>query len=79
MVDIPVLDVLLHQEPVGTLTLLSGDRALFSFNDFYINDTERGTLSLSFRDQYRKSRWYPSMISTTYQKTCAALVARRSR
>jgi serine/threonine-protein kinase HipA len=52
MVDTPVLDVVLHQEPIGTLTLLSGDRVLFSFNDIYVNDPGRPTLSLSFKDQF---------------------------
>lgn len=52
MVDTPILDVILHQELIGTLTLLSGDRVLFSFNDNYINDPERPTLSLSFKDQF---------------------------
>ena len=41
-----------NHEPVGTITLLSGDRVLFSFNDIYINDPARDTMSLSFKDQY---------------------------
>ena len=51
MAKITVLDVLLYGEPVGTLTLLPGDRVLFVFSDEYIKDPERPILSLSFKDQ----------------------------
>ena len=47
----PVLNVLLHGEAVGTLTRLGGDRILFAFNDDYIENPRRLTLSLSFRDE----------------------------
>lgn len=50
MPDVAVLDVLLHGEAIGTLTQLGGDRNLFAFTDTYINDPERKTLSLSFKD-----------------------------
>jgi serine/threonine-protein kinase HipA len=43
------LTVLLHGQSIGTLTLLAGDRNLFAFNDGYISDLERPTLSLSFK------------------------------
>jgi len=36
MTDVHVLDVLLHDDPVGTLTRVSDDRTLFPFNDSYI-------------------------------------------
>ena len=45
-----VLDVLLHGNAIGTLTQLGGDRTLFAFNDDYIGNPRRPTLSLSFRD-----------------------------
>ena len=45
-----VLDVLLHGEAIGTLTQLGGDRTLFAFNDDYIGNPRRPTLSLSFQD-----------------------------
>jgi len=51
MADISVLDVLLHGKPIGTLTQLGGDQNLFAFNEDYINDTQRATLSLSFKDE----------------------------
>jgi len=52
MADVNVLNVLLYGEPVGTLTRLQGDRTLFAFNDGYIEDPNRPTLGLRFRDQY---------------------------
>ena len=51
MRDLPVLEVLLHGEPIGTITHLPGDRNLFSFNQHYIDQKERSTLSLSFKDR----------------------------
>ncbi|MFO7686219.1 MAG: type II toxin-antitoxin system HipA family toxin [Desulfobacterales bacterium] len=50
MSDLPVLDVALSGRPVGTLTLLPGDRTLFAFHQAYIDDPDRPTLSLSFKD-----------------------------
>lgn len=51
MADVSVLDVLLYGERIGTLTFLQGERTLFAFSDAYINNAERATLSLSFKDQ----------------------------
>jgi serine/threonine-protein kinase HipA len=50
MPDVSVLDVLLYGEPIGTLTFLQGERTLFAFNEAYINNKSRPTLSLSFKD-----------------------------
>jgi serine/threonine-protein kinase HipA len=50
MADVSVLEVLLYGEPVGTLTLVPGDRSLFAFNEDYIADEDRPTLSLGFKD-----------------------------
>lgn len=52
MPDISVLDVLLHGENIGTLTLVQGSRTLFAFNRTYIDNPARPTLSLSFKDQF---------------------------
>ncbi len=52
MADVAVLDVLLYDEPVGTLTRLSGDRTIFAFNEAYAEDRNRPTLSLSFKDSF---------------------------
>jgi serine/threonine-protein kinase HipA len=52
MPDVSVLEVHLHGSPIATLTLVQGDRTLFAFNQDYIDDTDRPTLSLSFKDQF---------------------------
>lgn len=52
MTDLSVLDVLLHRLPVGTLTHLGGDQTLFAFDQSYIDDDARATLSLSFKDRF---------------------------
>jgi serine/threonine-protein kinase HipA len=50
MPDVSVLEVLLYDEPIGTLTHLQGDRTLFAFNQAYVDNPDRPTLSLSFKD-----------------------------
>jgi serine/threonine-protein kinase HipA len=52
MTEISILDVELHGTPIGTLTRFPDDRTLFSFTQEYINDENRATLSLSFKDEY---------------------------
>jgi serine/threonine-protein kinase HipA len=52
MTAIRTLDVILNDRTIGSLALLGGDRNLFSFNDTYIEDLGRETLSLSFKDQF---------------------------
>lgn len=52
MTDVHVLDVLLYGDPIGTLTRVGGDRALFAFNDSYIGDAARPTLGLGFRNRF---------------------------
>ena len=51
MADVSVLEVRLHDEPIGTLTNVGGDRTLFAFNDDYVDKQNRSRLSLSFKDQ----------------------------
>ena len=51
MGDVNVLDVLLHEEPIGTLTRVDGDRILFAFKDAYVADKNRPVLGLGFKDQ----------------------------
>ena len=41
--------VFLHEKPIGTFILLPGDRTMFAFDEAYINDQNRPTLSLSFK------------------------------
>jgi serine/threonine-protein kinase HipA len=52
MAEITVLHVRLGDTPVGTITHLPGDQTLFAFEDSYIADEARPTLSLSFKDAY---------------------------
>lgn len=52
MPEVSVLDVRLHNKSIGTLTNVQGDRTLFAFNQDYIDNSERQTLSLSFKDEY---------------------------
>ncbi len=48
-----VLDVWLNQVRVGSITNLPYDRNLFVFDEAYLSDTERPTLSLGFYDAER--------------------------
>ena len=48
--DVSVLEVLLYGKPIGTLTRVAGDRTLFAFNQDYIDDPDRPTLGLGFKD-----------------------------
>lgn len=47
------LDVFLHDKLIGTIVHLPGDRNLFSFDEGYIENEHRDTLSLSFNDTYK--------------------------
>ena len=51
MADVDVLDVLLHDESIGMLTRVDGDRILFAFKDAYVADKNRPVLGLAFKDQ----------------------------
>ena len=52
MTDVHILDVLLHGDPVGTLTRVGDDRTLFAFRDSYIEDSARPVVSLGFKDRF---------------------------
>lgn len=52
MSDVSVLDVHLSGKTIGTLTRVAGDRSLFAFNQDYITDPARPTLSLFFKDEF---------------------------
>ena len=43
------LAVRLHGKRIGSITRLAGDRYLFAFDEAYVNDSNRPTLSLSFK------------------------------
>lgn len=52
MPEVAVLDLHLHGYRIGSLTRVQGDRTLFSFNQDYVDDPARATLSLSFKDRF---------------------------
>ncbi|MEO1018521.1 MAG: HipA domain-containing protein [Pseudomonadota bacterium] len=52
MNDVQVLQINLYEDPIGTLTLVQGDRSIFAFNESYLADEDRATLSLSFKDEF---------------------------
>ena len=52
MADLSSLDVLLHGEKIAALTLLPGDSTLLTFEKSYIDNENRPTLSLGFKDSY---------------------------
>ena len=49
MPDVSVLHVLLHGKRIGTLTSVGRDATIFAFDEGYIDDEGRDTLSLSFK------------------------------
>ena len=52
MPKVMVLDVRLYGEPIATLTHLQDGRTIFAFNDAYIENDKRPTLSLSLKDPF---------------------------
>lgn len=52
MPDVSTLNVELHGKVIGTLTRFPDDRTLFAFTKDYIDNPQRPTLSLSFKDIY---------------------------
>lgn len=52
MIDASALDILLNDRRIGKLARLDGDRSIFTFDEAYLADEERPTLSLAYRDQY---------------------------
>lgn len=51
MADVTVLDILLYGDPIATLTRVGDDQTFFAWNQDYIDNSQRPTLSLSFKDQ----------------------------
>lgn len=51
MANVSVLEILLYEEVIGTLTRVEGDRSLFAFNEDYIAERNRPVLSLGFKDK----------------------------
>jgi serine/threonine-protein kinase HipA len=51
MTDVVVLNVFLYEEIIGSLTLLPTEQTIFTFSPAYIENPNRSTLSLSFKDK----------------------------
>lgn len=47
---VTTLNVLLHAQPIATITHVGNDRTLFAFSDAYVKDASRPVLSLGFKD-----------------------------
>ncbi len=47
-----LLDVQLHNKSIGSITLIPGDRSILAFNDEYVQNPDRDTLSLSFKNYH---------------------------
>lgn len=52
MPKVSVLNVRLYDLDIGTITYVGGEKTLFAFNEAYIEDPERPTLSLRFKDPF---------------------------
>lgn len=52
MIDPATLEIYLQDQRVGTIARLEGNRSIFSFDEAYLADDGRRTLSLSYKDQY---------------------------
>ena len=50
MSDVQILQIHLSGRRIGSLTLVQGDRSILAFDQDYIDDSDRPTLSLSFKD-----------------------------
>ncbi len=84
MPDVSVLDVLLHGATIGTITRFADDRTLFAFNEAYIEDEQRPTLGLGFKDAHgqliteqRPTRvkllpWFSNLLPEGHMRTYLA-------
>jgi serine/threonine-protein kinase HipA len=52
MADVSVLNIRLHDEHIGALTNVGHDRTLFSLSESYIENANRPTLGLRFKDSF---------------------------
>ena len=50
MIDAAALDIFLGKTRVGTIARLDGDASIFTFDEVYLSDQERPTLSLAYKD-----------------------------
>ena len=52
MPDVSVLSVRLYGEEMGTITYVGAEKTLFAFSDAYVENPERPTLGLQFKDGF---------------------------
>ncbi|MDD7911998.1 type II toxin-antitoxin system HipA family toxin [Pseudovibrio exalbescens] len=52
MPDVSVLSVRLYGEEIGTITHVGAEKTLFALNDAYVENHERPTLGLQFKDEF---------------------------
>lgn len=52
MPDVSVLSVRLYGEEIGTITYVGAEKTLFAFNDAYVENPERPTLGLQFKNEF---------------------------
>lgn len=50
MIDAAALDIFLGETRVGTIARLDGDASIFTFDEAYLADQDRPTLSLAYKD-----------------------------
>ncbi|WP_341713676.1 type II toxin-antitoxin system HipA family toxin [Erythrobacter sp.] len=50
MIDTAALDIFLGETRVGTIARLDGDASIFTFDEAYLADQDRPTLSLAYKD-----------------------------
>ena len=50
MIDADALDIFLGKTRVGTIARLDGDASIFTFDEVYLADQDRPTLSLAYKD-----------------------------
>ncbi len=84
MPDVSVLEVLLHGTAIGTITRFADDRTLFAFNEAYIEDRQRPTLGLGFKDAHgqliidqqptrvRLLPWFSNLLPEGHMRTYLA-------
>ncbi len=52
MPDVSMLNVRLYGEEIGTITYVGAEKTLFAFSDAYVENPERPTLGLQFKDGF---------------------------
>ncbi len=64
MPEVAALEVRLHGQPIGSIARIAGDRSIFAFEESYVQDQDRPTLSLGFKDSYGNLMTKPRAFQT---------------